>query len=106
MGLDEILGGGLIPSCSYLLRGGPGTGKTTVGLHFLSQGAEKGERTLLITLSEPASKIRGNALGRFSLDGVNFLDLTPSADDISGEPDYTIFSPPRGRTRTCHQDDY
>lgn len=37
-GLDEIMGGGLIPQHTYLVRGGPGTGKTTLGLHFLQAG--------------------------------------------------------------------
>lgn len=45
-GLDEVLRGGLIPGQAYLLRGGPGTGKTTLGLHFLAAGAAKGEKTL------------------------------------------------------------
>ncbi|HEY6410449.1 MAG TPA: ATPase domain-containing protein, partial [Ktedonobacteraceae bacterium] len=31
-GLDEILYGGLIHRRAYLLRGGPGCGKTTLGL--------------------------------------------------------------------------
>ena len=33
-GMDEILKGGLIQDRFYLIRGGPGTGKTTLGLHF------------------------------------------------------------------------
>ena len=37
-GLDEILNGGLISERFYLVRGGPGTGKTTLGLHFLIEG--------------------------------------------------------------------
>jgi circadian clock protein KaiC len=47
-GLDEILGGGLIPARAYLLRGGPGTGKTTVGLHFLTSGDPHVEKPLFI----------------------------------------------------------
>ena len=37
-GLDEVLYGGLLPRRSYLLRGGPGTGKTILGMHFLHEG--------------------------------------------------------------------
>lgn len=33
-GLDYILMGGLIPQRAYLVRGGPGSGKTTLGLHL------------------------------------------------------------------------
>lgn len=31
-GLDVVLGGGFIPGSLYLLKGAPGTGKTTTGL--------------------------------------------------------------------------
>ena len=37
-GLDDVLEGGLLPRCAYLLRGGPGCGKTTLGLYFLTTG--------------------------------------------------------------------
>ena len=45
-GLDEVLRGGLIPGRAYLVRGGPGTGKTTLGLHFLTAGAGNGDATI------------------------------------------------------------
>ncbi len=50
--LDLILGGGLTRDRVYLLEGSPGSGKTTIALQFLLQGAEVGERGLYITLSE------------------------------------------------------
>ncbi|MFM9265580.1 ATPase domain-containing protein [Tychonema sp. BBK16] len=43
-GLNEVIGGGLIPQRSYLVRGGLGTGKTTLGWHFLTAGVELGEK--------------------------------------------------------------
>lgn len=58
-GLDEILHGGLIPRQCYLVAGGPGLGKTTVGLHFLSGGDEKGR--LFVSLGEAESQLRSNA---------------------------------------------
>ncbi len=51
-GLDEILGGGLVPARAYLLRGGPGAGKTTIGLHFLTCGDPRVEKPLFITMGE------------------------------------------------------
>ena len=51
-GLDDILCGGLPEHEMYLVQGGPGTGKTTLGLQFLLAGAALGERTLFITLSQ------------------------------------------------------
>ena len=60
-GLDDILGGGLLAGQSYLLEGSPGTGKTTVALKFLLEGAEAGDRGLYITLSETEAELRAGA---------------------------------------------
>jgi circadian clock protein KaiC len=51
-GLDEMLSGGFLEGASVLLRGAPGTGKTTVGLQYLVHGARKGEPGLLISFEE------------------------------------------------------
>jgi len=93
-GLDEILQGGLVARRAYLLRGNPGNGKTTVGLHFLTTGAACGEQTLFITMGETEGQIRHNAasLG-FDLSDVKFLDLAPSPDFFSQMQSYDIFSP-------------
>jgi circadian clock protein KaiC len=56
-GLDEILHGGVLPNRSYLIRGGPGTGKTTVGLHFLTAGPENDGRSLFVSLGESESNV-------------------------------------------------
>ena len=91
-GLDTILHGGFTKKDAYLVRGGAGSGKTTLGLHFLCQGIEQGEGVLLITLSEPADKIKRNALRRgYDLQEVNFLDLSPSSNFIDKSEDYNIF---------------
>jgi circadian clock protein KaiC len=60
-GLDEILDGGLARGRVFLLEGRPGTGKTTVALRFLLEGAARGERCLYITLSETNEELRGGA---------------------------------------------
>ncbi len=49
-GLDSILCGGVPRQETYLVQGGPGTGKTTLGLQFLRAGAERGEPGLFVTL--------------------------------------------------------
>ena len=93
-GLDEILYSGLIPKRAYLLRGGPGCGKTTLGLHFLTEGIARGERSLFITLGEPEEELRANALSLgFDLDQVHFLDLSPNAAFFTEMQTYDIFSP-------------
>jgi circadian clock protein KaiC len=60
-GLDEILAGGLKTGHVYLLEGNPGTGKTTIALKFLLEGAAKGEKGLYITLSETDAELRDGA---------------------------------------------
>ena len=50
--LDLILGGGLPANRAYLLEGTPGSGKTTIALQFLLEGARHDEIGLYITLSE------------------------------------------------------
>ena len=49
----------------FLLEGAPGTGKTTVALQFLLEGARAGEKCLYITLSETERELRrGRRLAR------------------------------------------
>lgn len=93
-GLDEVLDGGLLPGKAYLVRGGPGTGKTTLGLHFLATGIANGEKTLFITLGEPVEQIRKNAanLG-FEPDSIAFLDLSPTSEFFTQVQTYDIFTP-------------
>lgn len=93
-GLDEILQGGLIAQRAYLVRGGPGAGKTTLGLHFLTAGAAAGEKTLFITLEEPEARIRQNAERRgFDITGIAFLDISPTSEFFAEVQTYDIFSP-------------
>lgn len=52
-GLDEMLRGGLLPGSMALVQGAPGTGKTTVGLQFLYEGARNhDEPGLLVTFEQ------------------------------------------------------
>ena len=60
-GLDDILVGGLATGRIFLLEGNPGTGKTTMALSFLREGAKLGERCLYITLSETEQELRAGA---------------------------------------------
>ena len=78
-GLDEVLGGGLAPAHMFLLEGSPGTGKTTIALRFLLEGAAKGERGLYITLSENERELRAGALSHgWTLDGnIEVFELVP-----------------------------
>ena len=93
-GADEVLHGGLLPARSYMLRGGAGTGKTILGIHYLTAGVDAGEDCLFVAFEEPAGDIHENAaaLG-FDLDGVEILDLSPDASRFLDEAQYSVFAP-------------
>ena len=62
-GLDAMLGGGLLPGSGTLLIGTPGTGKTLTGLHFVLEGARRGERGLVAGLHESPERLARTAAG-------------------------------------------
>src|SRR5215217_1350841 len=97
-GLDDILAGGLARHRVYLLEGSPGTGKTTMAMRFLIEGAKQGEVGLYITLSETEVELQETARSHgWSLDGVNLFELVPpenlldSSDLELGETTRVIF---------------
>ncbi len=62
-GLDELLYGGLLRGDAMLVAGAPGTGKTSLGMQFLYNGAAKyNEPGLLITFEEFPQRIYRDAL--------------------------------------------
>jgi circadian clock protein KaiC len=61
-GLDEVLEGGFPRGRTTLASGGPGSGKTVLGLEFLCSGAMAGEPGVFVTLEERAEAVRENAL--------------------------------------------
>jgi circadian clock protein KaiC len=91
-GLDAILHGGLIPERGYLVRGEPGTGKTLLGLSYLTAGVDAGQTGLFINLEEARSDIESNAaVFGFDLDGVHFLDLSPESAFFAENRSYDVF---------------
>lgn len=60
---DEMLGGGLFEGSSMLVKGAPGTGKTTLGLEFIYNGITKyDESGLVVTFEEFPEKLYRDAL--------------------------------------------
>lgn len=60
-GLDAILGGGIPKGYVIAVIGMYGTGKTTLGLHFIYEGLKKGESCVIISFEEDEESIIRNA---------------------------------------------
>lgn len=90
-GLDAILGGGLPGGEVHLVQGGPGTGKTTLGLQFLIKGVAERERALFVTFAQTEVGLRKIAASRgWTLDGIDVHELT-SPDASAGHVEQTLF---------------
>jgi circadian clock protein KaiC len=90
-GLDDITSGGLTRGRLFLLEGSPGTGKTTIATQFLMAGAEAGERSLYITLSETEDELRiGAASHGWTLDGIEIFELVPPESLLNDEQQQSL----------------
>lgn len=93
-GLDSILAGGLDRNRMYLYEGQPGTGKTTLALQFLMEGARQGERVLYISLSETAEEFQLVAQRHgWTLDGVDLFELVTPETTLDPERELTVLHP-------------
>jgi len=91
-GLDNILSGGFSRGHVFLVEGAPGTGKTTVALQFLIEGAKAGEKCLYITLSETERELRDGAASHgWSLDqGIEIFELLPPESLLDSEQQQSL----------------
>src|SRR5689334_3744075 len=93
-GLDDVLSGGLDPDRLYLVEGEPGTGKTTLALQFLLDGASRGESGLYVTLSESERELRLVARRHgWSLNEISIFELVPPEATLDPERELTLFHP-------------
>ncbi len=92
--LDEVLAGGLTRDRLYLVEGEPGTGKTTLALQFLLNGARHGEATLYITLAETAVELRSVAQSHgWDMQDIHIEEIIPDEKVLDPDQQYTIFHP-------------
>ncbi|HUP90795.1 MAG TPA: ATPase domain-containing protein [Solimonas sp.] len=93
-GLDAILEGGLTPARLYLVEGDPGSGKTTLGLQFLLEGAKRGEKVIYVTLSETKDELWSVARSHgWSLDDISISELVPTVESLEPDEENTMFYP-------------
>lgn len=89
-GLDEVLMGGLPSGYTYLVTGNAGSGKTTLALHFLLEGRDRGERVLYLSLSETIKEIEEMARSHgWTLEGIERQNI--ATDQRENESEQTVF---------------
>jgi circadian clock protein KaiC len=93
-GLDDVLNGGLSRGRVYLVEGVPGSGKTTLALQYLIEGAKRGEPVLYISLSETTEELNAVAQSHgWSLNGITIRELLPDEGLLEAEQQYTMYHP-------------
>ena len=82
-GLDDLLGGGLVPGSAILLGGEPGIGKSTLLLQMAGEQAKAGRKAVYVSAEESAGQLRSRA-ERLGLLGHGLQALaTTNADDAA-----------------------
>jgi circadian clock protein KaiC len=93
-GLDDVLGGGFTPNRVYLVEGNPGSGKTTLALQCLREGARLGEAGIYVTLSETTAELADVAKSHgWSLDGLTVLELVAPESELEPDNQNAMFQP-------------
>jgi circadian clock protein KaiC len=93
-GLDDVLRGGLARNRLYLIEGTPGSGKTTLAIQFLLEGLARGERCMLVTLSETVEELHASADSHgWTHDGLDVLEIIASEDSLISETRSTMYHP-------------
>ncbi|MFO7966846.1 MAG: KaiC domain-containing protein [Archaeoglobaceae archaeon] len=70
-GMDSLLGGGIPQGHIVAVVGSFGTGKTTLGIHFIYEGLKRGENCIILSFDEDEESIIENAQNF----GMNLIDF-------------------------------
>ena len=72
-GLDELVHGGYFLGSTTVVAGISGAGKSVMALHYIAEGARRGEKCLMLTLDEQVPQVLRNAASIG-------IDLQPAID--------------------------
>jgi len=92
--LDEMMGGGIPQGHILLVGGNTGSGRTTLGMHFLEEGIKQGEAGLFVSIDETMSQIIKTAREhdwRFDEHLKNKTLISVSSDLIDIYPDKLLY---------------
>lgn len=99
--LDRMLDGGLPKRRATLVTGGPGTGKSTLGMQFLQAGLDVGESGIYISTEQTIDEIK-QSFSEFAFD---FDDPNLTLTSIHAAPGQTIEQEDALTLETFEKDD-
>ncbi len=86
-GLDDMLDGGLIPARTYVISGASGTGKTSLAMQFLIEGARRGERVMYVAIDEPPNEVKEDSRSfGWDIGRIQVFDATPDIMNYDKTP--------------------
>lgn len=88
--LDKMLSGGFMRGDAVLVAGGAGTGKSTLGLHYMVEGAKQGEPGIYLTFEELPDQLYRDALSMGwdlrQMEKQNMMRVICTSPDVLVEP--------------------
>ena len=86
-GLDQMLDGGLLQGRTYIVSGTSGSGKTSLAMQFLLEGARNGERVLYMAIDEPPNEVKMNMKSfDWDISRIQVFDATPDVMSYDKTP--------------------